>query len=144
MSEILVFREGVLQSRRGDRPISEGFEIVYGLSMVHRLIIATEKTTELVQHQLRNERLSVTIADVVDQSLDLPPLPLWQRQIEYVRAGLPTLMVLSDDPEVVEWTLVNRMTAMLFSHPAHSGAALRPQHGNRRWETLVEELEARR
>lgn len=144
MAEILVFREGILRTRRGDRPLRAGFEIVHSLALSNRVIIATSETAELVQDQLRAERLSVTVADVVDKTLALPPLPLWQRQIEYVRTGLPTLMVITDDPDVVEWTLTQRMTAMLFAHPSHAGPALRPAQGNRRWTELVEELEARR
>lgn len=139
---ILVFYEGVLQTRR-DQPILDGFRLVQSLCQGNRVILATSNTKARVEHQLRTERLQDLIADIVDKEVDLPPMPLWERQIEWVRSKFPISMILSADPSIIEWTADHLMVGLFFSHPGFSHPALRPEQGQRSWESLLTELEAR-
>jgi hypothetical protein len=139
---VCVFYEGVLQTPR-NQPILTGFLLVASLAQGNRVVLATSGSSERVDHQMRTEKLQDKIAEIVDSSLDLPPLPLWQRQIEVLRSRHPVTMVLTAEPFVAEWVLSKGMTSLFFAHPGFSRPAIRPVQGNRDWESLVQELEAR-
>jgi hypothetical protein len=142
MTVALVFYEGVLQTSK-DRPLLDGFLLVQALGQSYRLVVATSGTQERVEHQLRTERLQDLVTEVVDKTADLPPLPLWQRQIESVRSKYGIALMLSADPEMVAWSLERRVTSLLFAHPGYARPPYRPEQGSRSWERLVEELEVR-
>lgn len=143
MSGTLVFYEGVLQNRR-QQPILAGFQLVHALAMTgQRILVATSGTTERVEHQLRTERLQDRIADVIDNSVALEPHPLWRRQIEVARSRGPLEGILTDDPKIVEYAVEHGVLGLLFAHPGFARPAQRPEIGNRNWEDLVAELEAR-
>jgi hypothetical protein len=142
MSTLLVQYEGVLQTDR-DQPILDGFLLVQSLALGMRLVIATSATEARVAHQLRTEKLTDKIAEVIDRSVDLRPLPLWQRQIEVARTRYPVTMVLTARPEVAEWVVGHGITSLFFAHPGFSRPALRPDIGNRKWSSLVTEMEGR-
>ena len=108
------------------------------------MLLATTETTPSMERRLRTEGILDNTAIILDNSLDLPPLPLWQRQIEVARVENPTLAVVTDDPAVVEWTLEAGVVALLFAHPGHSGPPRRPQQGSRSWASLLDELGARK
>lgn len=139
---IIVMYEGVLRSST-DRPIMDGFLLVQSLAAANRVFIATSGPSEFVAHHLRTERLQDLITDIVDSTSDLPPLPLWQRQIEVLRHEQGATMVVAADPAVVEWAVSRRMVGVLFAHPGFSRPPLRPEQGSRSWESLLQEMEAR-
>jgi hypothetical protein len=139
---ILVFYEGVLQTRR-DQPILDGFRLVQSLCMGNRVILATSGTKERVDHQLRTERLQDFIAEIIDNTVDLPPVPLWRRQAELARSRHPISIILASDPMIVEWAVEHGVAGLFFAHPGFSSPAYRPDQGNRTWEDLVAEMEAR-
>jgi hypothetical protein len=142
VSASLVFYEGVMQTPR-NQPILEGFRLVQALAISNRIVVATSGKKERVERQLRTERIQDNIVDVLDAAADLPPLPLWQRQLEIVRSRGPVSLVLAADPTIVQWAVEVGVVALLFAHPGHSGPPIRPVQGNRSWEELLEELEAR-
>jgi hypothetical protein len=142
MSVILCFYEGVLQTHK-DQPILDGFRLVQALGISHRVIVATSGSAARVDHQLRTERLQAIIAEIVDEKADLPPLPLWSRQIESIRSRYPVSMVISADPMVIQWVVERGVVGLFFAHPGFGRPMQRPEQGNRTWERLLEELEAR-
>lgn len=142
MTTCLCFYEGVLRDAR-DRPIMEGFRLAQTLAGGTRLVVATSGTREAVERDLRTEHLLDQIVDVLDKTQGLPPTPLWQRQIEVARHRAPITWLVSADPDVVEWAVEHGVLSLFFAHPRLSGPARRPETGNRSWEQLVEELEAR-
>lgn len=139
---ILMFYEEVLMAP-SERPILNGFLLAHTLVAQNRLLIATSGTEEKINHQLRTERLQGQIAEIIDNSVDLPKVPLWRRQIEIARSRGGLDMVITPDPLVMQWLLEQNVLGMLFSHPVHVGKARRPQQGNRSWDELIEEMEAR-
>jgi len=139
---ILVFNEGVLQSSKG-QPILDGFRLVQILANTQRVVLVTSGSKELVEHQLRTERLADDIADIIDKSVALEPLPLWARQIEVSRSRWAVSMVVTADPQVAKYTVERGVVTLFFSHPGFSIPAMRPETGNRSWEELVEELDHR-
>lgn len=138
----LVFYEGLMMTPR-DQPILDGYRLVQTLGMQDRVLVATDESEARVAHQLRTERIDTVVAEILDDSLDLPPLPLWQRQIEVARSKYLVKTVVTARPEIVLYAIEHGMMTLYFAHPSYSGPAIRPQVGNRTWEQLVEELEAR-
>lgn len=142
MTSCLVFYEGVMRDDR-DRPIMEGIWLVRTLAAENRVIIATEQSRELVEHELRNEQLLAQVVDVLDRHLGLPPIPLWQRQIEVARNRGPVVWMLAGDPQIIEWGVSHGMVSLFFAHPRQGGPARRPETSNRSWSSLLDELEVR-
>lgn len=142
MSTTLIFYEGIMQASR-DRPILEGFRLVSTMCATRRVIIATSGDKSRVVHQLRTEKVQDSIAEVLDRSEHLAPLPLWERQIEVVRSRYPLELVIASDPIIVSWSIGHGIPALLFAHPGFALPAQRPVQGNRNWEELVNELELR-
>jgi hypothetical protein len=139
---ILIQYEGVLQTHR-DQPILDGFRLVQSLALGHRIVLMTSATEERVMHQLRTEKLQDKIAEVIDKKVDLPPLPLWKRQIEVARSRYGLSLVLTAHPEVAEWVVEHGVSSLFFAHPGFNRPAQRPDQSNRTWVELVEELENR-
>ena len=137
----LVQYEGVLYNN--DSPILQGFQLIQSLSGVNRIVLMTSGNRARVEHQLRTERLQDRIADIVDESVALPPLPLWRRQVEWARSQYPVAYVLTAQPEIAEYAVEHDMIGLFFAHPGFSRPAQRPEQGNRSWEELVAELQAR-
>lgn len=137
----LVQYEGVLYT--GSTPILQGFQLVQSLAMANRIVIMTSGSRARIEHQLRTERLQDQIADVIDETAHLPPLPLWRRQIEHARNQFPVAYIVTSDPAIAEFAVENGMVGLFFSHPGYSRPAQRPEQGNRSWESLVAELDAR-
>jgi len=139
---VLVSYEGVLMNWK-EQPIRDGFLLAHSLMAGNRLVICTSGTKERVEHQLRTERLQDAISEVIDRSVHMDPLPLWQRQIELARSYWPVSMVLTADPEVAEYAVEHGLVSLFFAHPGFSHPAQRPEQGNRSWEQLTEELDLR-
>lgn len=139
---VLAFNEGVLQSSKG-QPIIDGFRLVQMLSHTERVVLLTSGTAALVEHQLRTERLRDDIADIIDNSVALEPLPLWARQIEVARSRWAVSMLLTADPQVAKFAVERGVVTLFFAHPGFSIPAMRPETGNRSWEELTEELDRR-
>lgn len=139
---ILVFNEGVLQSSK-NQPIIDGFRLVQMLAHTQRVVLVTSGPKELVEHQLKTERLLDDIADIIDKSVALEPLPLWARQIEVARSRWAVSMVVTADPQVAKYTVERGVVTLFFAHPGFSIPAQRPETGNRSWEQLTEELDRR-
>lgn len=139
---VLVLAEGVLWASR-DRPILEGFQLMHLIGQSERLIFCTSGTEARMLHQLRTERLADFIDSILDKTVDLPPLPLWQRQIEVARSRGHVSMVICSNPTVFDWSLEHGMPAMLFGHPKFAAPPRRPDQASRSWEELLEEMEAR-
>lgn len=142
MSTILVFYEGVLQSSR-DQPILDGFRLVGSLAIANRVVLVTSGSAERVEHQLKTERLQGQIADIIDRTITLDPIPLWQRQIEVARARWPVSTVITSQPEIAEYAVSHGLVSLFFAHPGFSKPAQRPEQGNRTWEELTDELDRR-
>ena len=139
---IAVAYEGVLQTHK-NQPILTGFLLIGSLAQSNRVVLFTSGSKDRVEHQMRTEKLQDKIAEIVDESLDLPPLPLWQRQLEVLRTRHPVTMVITAEPQLAQWVVEKGMTSLFFAHPGFSRPAQRPVQGNRNWENLMEELEAR-
>jgi len=137
----LVQYEGVLM--HDETPIMQGFQLIQSLAMANRLVLMTSGTEERVQHQLRTERLQDQVAEVIDSSVGLPPLPLWQRQIEVARSRSPLTYLVTSQPHIAEYAVEHGLVSLFFAHPGFSRPARRPEQGNRDWESLVGELTAR-
>ena len=140
---ILVAYEGVLQVDGKEQPIIDGFRLVQSLALSNRIVLMTRGTTARVEHQLRTERLQDSIAETIDNTVALEPLPLWERQIEVARAKWPVAMMLTGDPQVAQYTVERGIVTLFFAHPGFSKPALRPEQGNRTWEQLTDELDRR-
>lgn len=139
---ILVFNEGVLQSSK-DQPILDGFRLVGALALSQRVVLVTSGPAERVEHQLRAERLKDDVADILDHTVALDPLPLWRRQIEVARARWPVSTVLTAQPEIATFAVDHGLVSLFFAHPGFSQPAQRPEQGNRTWEELTHELDRR-
>lgn len=139
---VLLAYEGVLQSHK-HQPILDGFLLAHSLAAGHRLVVLTSGSKERVEHQLRTERLMDQVAEIVDETAGLKPLPLWQRQIEKVRSEYAVSLVVSADPEVIQWVVEQGVIGLFFAHPGFSRPAQRPIQGTRNWDALVAEVEAR-
>lgn len=139
---ILVHYEGVLQTHR-DQPILDGFRLVQALGSGFRIVLMTNGTEARVDHQLRTEKLRDIVPEIIDKRVDLPPLPLWQRQVEVARSRYPISLVITADPKVAEWVVEHGVTSLFFAHPGFSRPAQRPDQSNRSWVELVDELENR-
>lgn len=139
---VLVSYEGVLMNHK-DQPIRDGFLLVHALATGNRLVILTDSTKERVEHQLRTERLLEQVAEVIDKTVHLEPLPLWQRQIELARSYWPVSTILTADPKVAEYAVEHGVVSLFFAHPGFSLPAIRPETGNRSWEQLMDELDRR-
>ncbi len=139
---IVVCYEGVLMARK-DRPILQGFLLVHSLCQANRVSIITEATEERVNHQLKTEKLQGQIAKVVDSSVALEPIPLWQRQIELLRSEQAVDMVVTADPAVAHWCVVRGVNSLFYAHPGFNRPPQRPEIGNRSWDELLQELEHR-
>jgi len=138
----LVFYEGVMQGSR-NRPIMEGFRLAQTLAMSNRLFIATSGRRDKVERELRTERIQDQIVDVLDETDALPPLLLWQRQIEVVLHRGPLSYLVAADPQIVEWAVQHGVLSLVFAHPRLNGPPRRPDAGNRSWERLLAELDVR-
>lgn len=138
----LVSYEGVLMNSK-DQPIMDGFLLVQTLALGNRIVLTTSGSRARVDHQLRTERLTDKIADVIDESVDLAPQALWKRQIEVARSRWPVSVILTADPQVSEYAIEHGIVSLFFAHPGFSKPAQRPEQGNRTWETLMSELDAR-
>lgn len=138
----LVFYEGVLVNSN-EQPIMQGFQLIQSLAVGNRIVLATRGPRARVEHQLRTERLQDQIADVIDSSVDLPPLALWKRQIEVARTQFPVSVILTAHPEIAEHAVEHGVVSLFFAHPGFSRPAQRPEVGNRSWDDLVAELSAR-
>lgn len=143
MSTILAFYEGVLQQPGKDQPLIDGFRLVQTLALGNRIVLVTSGSTERVEHQLRTERLLDSVAEIIDNSVALEPLPLWTRQIEVARSRWSVSMVLTGDPAVAQYTVERGLVTLFFAHPGFSKPAQRPEQGNRTWEQLTDELDQR-
>ena len=139
---VLVVNEGVLQSSK-DQPILEGFRLVANLAMSNRIVLITSGSAERVEHQLRTERISDQIAEIIDHTVGLEPLPLWCRQIEVARSRWPVSMVLTADPQIARFVIERGIVSLFFAHPSFSQPAHRPEQGNRTGEELTHELDRR-
>ena len=142
MSVILAFYEGLLANRH-DEPIQDGYRLLYSLSEFNRIIVATSGSQERVEHQLKSEKMLTVVSEIIDKTADLPPLPLWERQIEVIRSRYPVSHVLTANPEVAQYAVEHGIVSLFYAHPSFSQPAIRPQVGNRKWEDLVLELDAR-
>jgi hypothetical protein len=138
----LIAYEGVLMNWK-EQPIRDGFLLAHSLVTGNRLVIMTSGTRERVDHQLRTERLQEAVAEVIDNSVALEPLPLWQRQIELARSYWPVSMIITAQPEVAEYAVEQGVVSLFFAHPGFSHPAQRPEQGNRSWEQLTAELDQR-
>jgi hypothetical protein len=139
----LVFYEGVLVTPQSETPIMQGFQLIQSLAIGNRIVLVTSGSRDRVDHQLRTERLQDRVADVIDKTVDLPPVALWQRQIEKARASWPVAYVVTSEPVVAEYAVEHDMVSLFFAHPGFSRPAQRPETGNRSWEDLVAELDRR-
>lgn len=139
---ILAFYEGVLQNHK-EQSVMDGFRLVQSLAMGNRIVLITRGTKARVEHQLRTERLMDAIADIIDNTVSLDPIPLWQRQIEVARSQWPVSMVLTGDPAVAEYAVEHGIVSLFFAHPGFSLPAQRPEQGNRTWDQLTAELDRR-
>ena len=142
MTTILAFYEGLLANRH-DEPILDGYRLIQNLGEFNRIVLATAATQERVEHQLQTERVFALISEVIDKSVDLPPMPLWERQIEVARSRSHVSRILTANPEVAQYAVEHGIVALFYAHPSFSQPAIRPQVGNRSWENLLVELEAR-
>lgn len=138
----LVFYEGVLMAPR-ETPILQGFQLVQSLTLGNRIVLVTSGSRARVDHQLRTERLQDKIADVIDETVALSPIPLWQRQIEAARSRWPVAYIVTAEPEIAQYAVEHGMVGLFFAHPGFSRPAQRPEIGNRSWESLTAELAAR-
>ena len=138
----LVYDTGVLWTHK-EQPILQGFLLVQSLAQGNRVIVATAGKRERMDHQLRTERLQDLIADVVDNSVALNGLPLWQRQLESVRSQYPLDYVVTADPVIAQHAVAHGVACLFFAHPGFSRPAMRPDISNRAWNELVEEVESR-
>jgi len=138
----LVFYENVLMNHH-EQPIMQGFQLIQSLAGANRIVLATTGSRARVEHQLRTERLQDAIAEVIDESDGLSPMPLWQRQIEVARSRYPVAYIITPQPEVAEYAVDHGLVSLFFAHPGFSRPAQRPEQGNRDWESLVGELQAR-
>lgn len=138
----LVSYEGVLMNDK-DQPIRDGFLLVHNLILNNRIVICTEGTRAQVEHQLRTERLISMVDDVIDKTVHLDPLPLWQRQIEVARSQWSVSTVLTANPQIAEYAIGHGLVSLFFAHPGFSRPAMRPEVGNRSWEELTAELDRR-
>lgn len=139
---VLIQGENVLWASK-DRPLIEGFRLVQAIGQVERVILSTNYPEQRVMHQLRTERVSDVVAEVMDDRYDLPPHPLWKRHIEMAQSKYGLSMVVTGSPKVMSWATDRRITSLLFAHPKFAHTALRPEQGDRDWMELMEELEAR-
>jgi hypothetical protein len=140
---ILVFYEGVLQVPAKDQPIIDGFRLVQSLADRNRIVLATAGSRERVEHQLRTERLSDYVADVIDSTVNLPPLDLWKRQIEVARSQWSVSWILTGDPKIAEYAVEHGIVCLFFAHPGFSAPPMRPEQGSRSWDELTAELDRR-
>lgn len=138
----LVFYEDVLMNHH-EQPIMQGFQLIQSLAGANRIVLATKGSGERVEHQLRTERLQDAISEVIDKSVDMAPLALWKRQIEVARSRYPVAYVITAEPAVAEYAVEHGMVSLFFAHPGFSRPAQRPEQGNRDWDSLVAELQAR-
>ena len=142
MATILCFYEGVMST--GNRPIFDGQLLVTGMSENNRLVMATSGTADRIDHEMKKIRgLSQRVVEIMDKTLDLPPLTLWQRQIEMARSKWTVSMVLASDPAIIEYAVEHGVVGLFFAHPGFSRPAQRPDQSQRGWKALVNELEAR-
>jgi hypothetical protein len=139
---VLAFCEGVLFSSK-DQPIIDGFRLVQGLALGSRVVLVTSGSAERVEHQLRTERLMDDVADIIDRTVALEPLPLWARQIEVARSRWAVAMILTADPQIAQYAVERGVVTLFFAHPGFSVPAQRPETGNRSWEQLTKELDRR-
>lgn len=139
---ILVSYEGVLMNHK-EQPIRDGFLLVHSLAQGNRLVITTEGSKARVEHQLRTERLMDSVADVIDETVHLAPLPLWKRQIELARSYWTISTILTAKPEIAEYAVSHGVVSLFFAHPGFSQPPMRPEQGNRSWEELTAELDRR-
>lgn len=139
---VLAFYEGVLQSKK-EQPIIEGFRLLQSLAMGNRIVLVTSGGRDRVEHQLRTERLMDYVADVIDSTVHLDPIPLWQRQIEVARSQWAVSWILTGDPAVAEYAIEHGIVSLFFAHPGFSHPPLRPEQGNRSWDELTAELDRR-
>lgn len=141
MATILCFYEGLMST--GNRPILDGQLLVTGLAENNRLVMATSGTEDRIDHEMKKIRLSQRVSEIMDKRLDLPPLPLWQRQIEQARSKWTVGMVLASDPVIIEYAVEHGVVGLYFAHPGFSRPAQRPDQSKRGWKALVSEMEAR-
>jgi hypothetical protein len=139
---ILVSYEGVLMNHK-DQPIMDGFLLVQSLAEKNRIVLATSGSRARVEHQLRTERMADQVAEVIDKTVHLDPLPLWERQIELARSYWTVGMIITADPLISEYAIEHGIVSLFFAHPGFSKPAQRPVQGNRTWEQLTEELDRR-
>jgi hypothetical protein len=142
VSTILAYEHGLLWSHK-DRPILAGFQLLHNMCLGNRVIVATNNSREALERKLRTERLQDLIADVVDETVSLPPLPIWKRQFELIRSQYSLSMVLTADPEIVSHAIEEMVPSLFFSHPGFAESAKLPVVGARNWENILEELEIR-
>lgn len=142
MSAFLAFYEGLLVNRH-EEPILDGYRMIQIFGEHNRVVVATSGTAERVEHQMKTEKVLSLVAEVIDESVDLPPLPLWERQIEVVRSRYPISHILTANPEIAQYAVEHGIVSLFYAHPSFSQPAIRPQIGNRSWENLLVELDAR-
>ncbi len=139
---ILASYEGFLMNHK-DQPIMEGFLLLRSLAERNRIVLMTSGSRARVEHQLRTERLLDDIADIIDDSVEMKPLHLWERQIEVARASWPVTTIITANPTVSEYAVEHGIVSLFFAHPGFSKPAQRPVQGNRTWEELTQELDRR-
>lgn len=140
MSALLVSYEGVLFDTRRSRGIHHGYRLVQSLALSNRVVLMTSGTEASVSHQMRTEGLLSSISDVIDVSVDLPPMELWKRQMEVAVSRAAVDTVLSGDPDVVEWGSDHGLVSLLYVHPRHANPVVRLSNGGRKWSEVLDEL----
>lgn len=108
----------------------------------NRVVLLSEAPRASVEHHLAVQGIT-QIADIVDNSVEIPDQPLRYRQIEVERAKGPVQFVVTPDPAVAEWTVQQGIVALFFAHPSFSEPMRRPEGGQKPWDDLVKAVEDR-
>lgn len=139
---VLVQFEHVVTAADIPRPIQAGKHLLLVLLETQRVVLLTAGRRSAAERFLLTEGLR-GVADIVDSSVALPDVPLYERQIELVLSRGPVDFLLAGDPALVSWAVGRGLTTLLFSSPVSSTLRLRPERGNQSWDELVAVLDAR-
>jgi hypothetical protein len=142
MTTYLAFYEGFLVNKHQE-PILASWQMIQILGERNRVVLATSDSRERVEHQLKTERVYQAVTEVIDKTVELSPLPLWQRQIEVARSRYLVTTIIAADPEIAQYAIEHGIVVLFYAHPSFSQPAIRPQVGSRKWESLIEELDSR-
>lgn len=139
---ILFTYEDIIYNPRRNAGISEGEHFLRTLLIGNRVVLLSEAPRARVEHHLKVQGIT-EVADIVDNSVEIPDQPLRYRQIEVERAKGAVSYVVTPDPAVAEWIIYQGLPALFFAHPKFSEPGRRPERGAKTWDHLVKAVEDR-